>query len=146
MQDFSDEGFVTEDGLTFQFTKPDTLLLKGRVRCRNGLFIDVEKFLEVRRRGDRTEVRTGTYSYHAGVEGSAARSIFRYDNAHTYVREGHPDTHHKHTFDYSTWTEKTPPEWIGEERWPHLSDVLEELRQWWETTGRHLDPGQPADV
>jgi hypothetical protein len=86
------------------------------------------------------------YTYHAGIEGSASRSIFRYDNAHTYVREGHPDTHHKHTFDHSTWTEKAPPEWIGEERWPHLGDVLAELRQWWETTGQHLDLDHPVDI
>ena len=68
-----------------------------------------------------------------------SRTIFRYDNFHAYTREGHPDAHHKHLFDLTTWQEIPPPEWIGEAHWPHLSDVITELRRWWETTGQHLD-------
>jgi hypothetical protein len=39
-----------------------------------------------------------------------------------------------------------PLEWIGEVRRPHLSDVIEELRQWWETTGQFLDLGNGDDA
>jgi hypothetical protein len=103
------------------------------------LFIDVETHLILRTTKGRRQVRIDKYAFHAGVGGVQDRSVFRYDNFHVYSREGHPDAHHKHIFDHSTWRERTPPEWIGEDRWPHLSDVLEELRQWWESTGQHLD-------
>ena len=146
MQDFRDEGFILEDDLSFRLLRPDELAFEGRIRCQNGLFIDVKKFLKVREYRGRTQVRTIDYRYHAGVEGSEARTIFRYDNAHIYLKEGHPDAHYRHRFDHTTWRETTPPEWIGENRWPHLSNIIEELRQWWETTGRLLDLGHSTEV
>src|SRR5215208_4369867 len=118
MQDFRDEGFILEDDLSFRLLRPDELAFEGRIRCQNGLFIDVKKFLKVREYRGRTQVRTIDYRYHAGVEGSEARTIFRYDNAHIYLKEGHPDAHYRHRFDHTTWRETTPPEWIGENRWP----------------------------
>jgi hypothetical protein len=139
MEDFSKEGFVVEDSLSIRRVKPDSVFIEGRIRCQAGLYIDVEKRLTVRQIRRRTQVRTARYSYHAGIEGSTNRSIFRYDNAHAFTREGHPDAHHIHHFDPQSWRERKPPEWIGEADWPHLSDVIEELRQWWETTGRYLD-------
>ena len=112
------------------------ILLEGRLRCKHGLFIDVLKYLEVRATPSRILVRTDRYRYHAGVEGPANRPIFRYDNSDT--KTGHADAHHKHRFDPTTWQEIKPPLWIGEDGWPHLSDVVEELRDWWETVGIHL--------
>jgi hypothetical protein len=94
-------------------------------------------------RCDRQQVRTIEYPYHAGVAGAQDRPIFRYDNAHRYVREGHPDEHHRHRFDHAMWSEIEPPEWIGRERWPHLSQAIEELRDWWESLGQHLDLTEP---
>ena len=145
MQDFRDEEFLLADGLSFDWQNTDRLVIEGRIRCHGDLFIDVETFLAVRVAGDQRQVRTVRYTYHAGVEGSQDRSVFRYDNFHAYSREGHADAHRKHVFDHATWKVKTPPEWIGAARWPHLSDVIEELRQWWETTGRRLDLGHRAD-
>lgn len=84
-------------------------------------------------------VRRTTYSYHADVEGSEDRPIFRYDNAHRYGWEGQGGEHHKHRYDHSSRQETEPPEWIGRDGWPHLHEVIEELRAWWEGTGRHLD-------
>lgn len=139
MQVISGEGFVVEDRVDLTHSPPATTMLEGQIRCQHGLFVDVEKILEVQGTGSRARVRTIRYSYHAGVEGSADRAIFRYDNFHAYAREGNPDAHHKHRFDHTIWQEIPPPEWIGEERWPHLSDVLEELRAWWESTGQFLD-------
>jgi hypothetical protein len=65
------------------------LRIRGRVRCRHGLFVDVDKTLAIEVRRGRDMVRTVRYAYHAGIEGKADRPIFRYDNAHAY--SGHPD-------------------------------------------------------
>jgi hypothetical protein len=140
IDDFIYEGFIIENGLSLRWLRPDLLLMRGRIRCQHGLFIDVEKYLKVKAltSGGR-RVRTRTYSYNAGVEGSQDRAIFQYDNFHTYEREGHRDAHHKHRFDHRTWRRINPPDWISEEGWPHLSDAIEELREWWETTGQHLN-------
>lgn len=133
------EYFVIGDDLQYDFPTAYTFEIRGRVRCRHGLFVDVDKTLEV---NDKHQVRTIKYSYHAGVEGKQDRPIFRYDNAHRYAREGHADEHHKHRFDPATWQEIEPPEWIGRDRWPHLNEVIEELREWWETTGQFLNLGR----
>lgn len=110
-------------------------VIEGRLICKGGLFIKVQKLIE---RNNRNQVRTFRYSYHAGLEGDADRSIFRYDNAHTYVREGHADEHHKHRFDYATWGEIAPPQWVGVHNWPTLTDVIEELYEWWQENGQFL--------
>lgn len=136
MADLENEGFLVRDGLAQHWGKGEFLVLEGRLRCKHGLFVDVLKYLNVRRYPTRTLVRTNRYRYHAGVEGDANRPIFRYVN--TDAKPGHAGAHHKHRFDPTTWREIEPPLWIGEERWPHLSDVVDELRDWWETTGRHL--------
>lgn len=125
--------FVLEANLEEQFVTADVFEIRGRIRCDRGLFIDVDKTLQVNERG---QVRTIKYSYHAGMEGPDDRPIFRYDNAHTY--RGHADEHHKHSRDPSTWEEFGRPIWVGRDQWPHLNDIIEELREWWETTGRHL--------
>jgi len=96
----------------------------------------VKKQLEVNANG---QVRTFDYRYHAGVVGPIDRPIFRYDNAHVYEIESHPDAHHRHRFDPVTWQEIEPPEWVGYDRWPHLDEVVRELMAWWEATGRRLD-------
>ncbi len=132
--------FIVADNLRYDFPSPWLFEIRGRIFCQHGLFLDVDKTLEINRR---QQVRTIKYSYHAGVEGEQDRPIFRYDNAHRYVREGHPDEHHRHRFDHATWREIDPPDWVGRERWPHLSDAIEELRVWWESTGIQLDLSEP---
>ena len=111
-------------------------MIAGRLVCRHGLFVDVDKKLHINRLG---HARTSRYDYHAGVLGDRDRPVFRYDNAHAYTREGHPDAHHRHRFDHVTWEEIEPPEWVGYDRWPHLDEVVRELMAWWEATGRNLD-------
>jgi hypothetical protein len=134
--DFSDEGFIVENNVSRHWRSEGLIVIMGRLRCQHGTFIDVLKYLEVRILPSRAIVRTQRYRYHAGVEGPANRPIFRYDNSDT--KTGHADAHHKHRFDPTTWQEIKPPVWIGEESWPHLSDVVEELRKWWETAGMHM--------
>jgi len=126
--------FVERDELAISWIDERTLKIAGRIHCRFGIFLDVLKYLEV---NDRRQVRTVRYRYHAGFEGQQPRPIFRYDNA--YAHRGHPDAHHKHHVDYATWTEISPPEWIGHDRWPTLAQVLDELYDWWHQTGRVLD-------
>jgi len=70
------------------------------------------------------------------MEGPEDRPIFRYDNAHKY--RGHSDEHHKHCFDPSNWEEIGRPVWVGRDQWPHLDEIIEELREWWEDSGQHL--------
>lgn len=125
--------FVEADDLRHDYLPPDLLVISGRVWCHHGLFVDVEKTIEI---DDRSYARTIAYSYHAGIEGPENRPIFRYDNAHPH--EGHEDEHHRHRYDSSTWQEIRPTEWIGYDGWPHLNEVIEELASWWETTGQHL--------
>ncbi len=144
MADLENEGFLIEDGLVQGWQNREFVILEGRLRCKHGLFVDVLKYLEVRRSPTRISVRTDRYRYHAGIEGPAARPIFRYDNSDT--KSGHPDAHHKHRFDPTTWQEIEPPLWIGEENWPHLSDVIVELRDWWESTGMHLGLDKPSPI
>lgn len=130
-------GFVVEDGLEFELRDdPPVLIIWGRLRCLHGLFVDVRKTLAVQDRQRRIMVRTIDYAYHAGIEGAKDRPIFRYDNAHTYP--GHPDAHHKHRFDPATWRQIGRPDWVGAAGWPHLSDAVEELRDWWNETGQQL--------
>ncbi len=54
--------------------------------------------------------------------------------AHCHGYAGHKDEHHKHI-----WEQIDPPEWVGRSGWPHLNEVIEELQDWWEETGQHLD-------
>lgn len=128
--------FIESDSLTYSVANPGRFEIRGRIHCRHGLFIDVDKTLEF---NERRQVRTIRYGYHAGVAGERDRAIFRYDNAHRYTREGHEDEHHKHQFDHTGWQEIEPPVWVGRERWPHLSEVIEELIAWWDATAQYLD-------
>lgn len=125
--------FVLDDNLVGTFVGRDHYRIVGRIACRHGLFIDVDKTLEINRRG---QARTVRYDYHAGIVGPEGKAVFRYDNAHGC--SGHPDHHHRHRFDVQTWGQIEPPEWVGHGAWPYLSDVIEELRNRWEATGQHL--------
>ncbi len=125
--------FVLADNLTYGFVDQYHYEIRGRIVCRHGLFVDVVKTLEVDRRH---RARTIRYSYHAGIRGPQGRPILRYDNAHPYP--GHADAHHKHRFDHTTWKPIEPPDWVGHDGWPHLSDVLGELKAWWDAVGQHL--------
>lgn len=128
--------FVERNGLTIFWQDAVHLRIEGRLSCTGGIFLDVRKVLES---NERNQVRAILYKYHAGIEGPQHRPIFRYDNSHTYLREGHPDPFHKHRFDPDTWQEITPPLWIGYHEWPTLADVLEELHAWWLAMRDSLD-------
>ena len=132
--------FIERDTLHRIDLPGNQIQIKGRIDCKYGLFLDVDKTLE---RNSRGQVRTISYSYQACLAGQPVRPIFRYDNAHPHA--DHQDAHHKHVFNPRTWEEQIPPDWIGRDGWPHLSDVLKELEDWWFEIGQHLDLHSPTD-
>jgi hypothetical protein len=122
------EHFIVDDQLN---AIPTRTLVKwdGVLYCRDGLELHVEKTQEVRKQGGRAMVRTERYSYHAlRRTGQTVINLFRYDNIHQH--HGHADQHHRHRYD-AAGIEIEPTQHIGEESWPTLSDVLNELHDWW---------------
>ena len=81
-----------------------------------------------RRPDDR--VRGVFYRYQAQFADPPLRQIFRYDNAHIYTHEAHPDAFHKHVFNDRTWKE-IDVEHVGREKFPTLLEVIDELYDWW---------------
>lgn len=137
------DGFLIHDGVAVHTVSADTLRLEGRLYFQQGIFIDVYKQLELNERG---QVRTFKYSYHAGIDGDGERSILRYDNAHVHWTAGHPDAHHKHRFNHSTWEEIEPPVHVGYDGWPHLSDVIDEVFTWWQEIGQFILEPMPRSI
>ena len=127
--------FLIDNGLKLEISTA-TLVIKGRLLFTGGLFIDVEKTLEI---NEWSQVRTTRYSYHAGIAGRSDRPIFRYDNAHPHP--GHEDEHHKHIFNPVTWREIKPPVCVTRSGWPTLGQVIQELFDWWQETGQFLASG-----
>lgn len=125
------DGFVGEDTLTLESIGAGLLAMTGEIACLGGIVMRVEKYLDVLE-GESLDayVRTFEYKYNAFVRRN--NNILRYDNSHTYP--GHADAHHKHLYDWKTG-DHIPgfPVWVGEEGWPTLGEVMEELRIWyWE--------------
>jgi hypothetical protein len=137
LRDF--EFFIVENKLRIDNDRK-IVLIEGRLLCEHGLCLDVRKTLDLR---EDMRVRTRVYSYQGRVQGRARRIIFRYDNVH--VHPTHKDAHHCHRFDVSTWEEIKPPVWIGADKWPHLSDAIEDLVEWWNQVGQHFLPDEPED-
>ncbi len=121
-----------EDRLSIQVDGPYQYRIFGRIDCRDGLFIEVEKFLDIR---DDGLVCPTYYKYQACLtSGSDVRPLFRYDTDHAErPHPGHKDAFHCHHVDGSV-------RWVGIENWPTLGDVVVELHQWWESTGRLQGP------
>lgn len=123
------DGFIGEDTLALEPIGADILTMFGEIACLGGIVVRVEKYLEILE-GEALDayVRTFEYKYNAFIRGH--NNVLRYDNTHTY--NGHGDPHHKHMFDWKTG-EHLPgyPSWVGEEDWPTLGEVMEELRGWY---------------
>ncbi len=131
LRDF--DHFIVQNAIDIRVKGSGDILVKGRLHCVGGTYINVTDQLQ---RIDFEHVRVLGYSFHAGLRGEPDRAIFRYDNAHTYLWEGHPDAHHKHRFDVVTGNEIVPPEWIGATHQPTLRSVLAELERWWFDVGK----------
>jgi len=129
-------GFVGTDSLRL-VAQPSLLLMIGDIGCLGDITITVEKYLTVITDGATPSdvlagdhdvmVQTIIYSYRAGVRGHG--TILRYDNNHG--RPGHADWHHAHRCDWRSADDVGHVEWIGEDRWPTLGDVVEEVMDWY---------------
>lgn len=129
------EDFVLEDTLEVNPVPSQTepgFLMEGEIGCLGCIVITVEKFLTVVDGPEEDPmVQTEWYSYNVSVRGWS--TVFRYDNQHPeYLHPGHKDRHHKHEYDLETGEEAAgSPIWTGADRWPHLSEVMEEAREWY---------------
>lgn len=124
------EYFVENADLIVPRVKSERIVrIRGDLFCKGDLVIHVDKSIEI---DDRRRARGFLYRYQAQfVTFPPLRQVFRYDNDHVYVREGHPDAYHKHVFSTVTWKE-TAVVHIGRENWPTLQKVIDELFDWWQ--------------
>jgi hypothetical protein len=127
--------FIERNSIDIKVAVRKSAHVEGRLHCLGGTYIEVRVFLTL---DERNQGNVRRYTYHAGIKRESDFAIFRYDNAHSYLREGQPDAHHKHHFDPTTGREIRPLEWIGHDRMPTLCSVLAELEQWWLETGQFL--------
>lgn len=133
LRDF--DHFIEQNNVDIKVVVRKSVRVNGRLNCLGGTYLEVRVFMTLDKQNQGT-IRQ--YTYHAGIRREDDRAIFRYDNAHPYLREKQPDAHHKHRFDPVTGREIEPPEWIGADRAPAFCSVLAELEQWWLETGRFL--------
>ena len=119
--------FILDSTLNFTPTTT-TIYWSGVLSCTHNIEIYVSMRQESYFRGRQRFVRTVEYSYHVlRRAGAEVYNLFRYDNIH--VQPGHTSRHHLHRFDDSGH-EIEPPLQVGDEGWPHLSDVIEQAYQW----------------
>lgn len=133
MSTLYDKGFIQRD--TLQWGASDgCLCLCGEIACLGNIRIKVRKQYKpsISPAGEDV-VETVDYAYTASVSGYG--NIFRYDANHG--REGHPDNHHRHDFDWRTGDEVADsPRWIGFAKWPTLAEFIDEVHAWYD---RHRD-------
>lgn len=93
-------------------------VVAGLIQCVNGATIELTKYLAVRDGRKGLEVRTRTFRYQGMYEG---RELLRYDNSNGF------ESYHVHrtALNGMVIDDHTP---ITREQMPHLSDVLDELR------------------
>ena len=115
--------FVLKDGISIRSFGNGFFLMSGTVECQGPISLEVEKFLGI---VDRTGplVQTVEYSYNAALQGIG--NILRYDSPHPT----HNQYHHVHRYDVlNNSAEKVEP--IGDDDWPTLGKVIEELSDWY---------------
>jgi hypothetical protein len=123
MQQYVRGGFIVSDGLAFEALGEGFIFVRGTIGCAGGLYIDVEKILEiVGGEGPRTMVQTISYTYNAAIEGVG--NVFRYDSPHA---EDHRPFHHVHRYDVLAGDRDGTVEGSS---WPTLGAVIGELQDW----------------
>jgi len=119
--------FILEDQVE-RVQTPGSVIWAGILYCADSLEVKVDKRQEVRIRAGRVEVRTTDYTYHVyrRVSRNQVRNLLRYDNTHPHPN--HPDGHHKHEYDARG---RDRVRHVGEDGWPTLGDVIDEVHGWW---------------
>jgi hypothetical protein len=138
MQDAMYTGFVLKDETTFSAIRGAIVLL-GRISCKGGIYIDVNKTLRIlKEEGENSTVRTERYSYNVVLHNSG--NIFRYDSPGL---SGHKDefvhhfSHHVHRYDVLNNDKEGRIEILSdEEDVPLLSEVIDEAASWFY---QHID-------
>lgn len=122
------EGLVERDGLSFYESVDGSgelvlVTIRGRLACRHGTAIRVDKKIETRRgRANRLEVRTRYYQYHAWIRsrpGRPRRDLIRYDNSGE-----HGGRLHRHRFDAAG--RSLDPEYVALDEMPTLDEFIRE--------------------
>lgn len=112
------------------------LAIVGEIACLGELVITVEKYLELvdgddssdalHGRGQDARVQTVLYNYNVHLRGHD--TVLRWDNTHPHP--GHADFHHLHVREQ--WRGgREQVEWIGEDRWPTLAEVIDAAEAWY---------------
>lgn len=114
-----DDPFVVDHNLTVE-RSPEGGTISGELFCHGDIIVDVDKYFKITIVNGEEFAHTDKYSYHAWYQGGAR--ILRYDNAPHH--DAHPTRHHKH--DFTKGLDELSH--VGDD-WPHLSDVLDELRE-----------------
>jgi hypothetical protein len=132
IRQFIDTGFIGSENLAFSPQPNRKIRLKGEISCLGEIIISVDKMLDILDWvDDDAIVQSRWYAYNASVKNHG--NILRYDNQDFgYLRPGHLDEHHRHSFDWHDGHEyPTSPTWIGRDQWPVLSDVIFEIQDWY---------------
>ncbi len=121
--------FIVANELSY-LTAGQTVVWSGLVRCVDSLEIAVDKDQEIEDVNGSVSVCTIKYRYHVlhRSDDGAVTNLWRYDNSH--VAPGDPDAYHFHCYraDGSDAVMH-----VGEEGWPTLGDVIDDLHRWWRT-------------
>jgi hypothetical protein len=146
--------FVGSDNLEFnRYTDKNTgnfkISLNGKISCLGPIVITVEKILKIVDWYGKDEpvVETLCYAYNVSVSGHG--NIFRYDNQDDdYLRDGHEDAHHKHSFRWiSNKEDPNSPIWTGKDNWPTLGQVIQEAHDWYcDNSGTLPNPSSYAEI
>jgi len=123
LEGLKNSGLVTSETLAVTRLEQGNLRLQGRVICRGGFILTVNKILKASKSQGVEFVQAVKYSYH--LTDSQGKDIFRYDNAHAHEHLGHQSSYHVHRFD-SEGNEfaGSPYEIPDLQDWPTLSEVL----------------------
>ena len=108
----------------YTVTRVTELMIELTVTIRflhRGLKLDIRKTAETKSYGRGLEVAR-TYSYRYAAYDKLG-CVFRYCSPH----ESHNIFHHKHVYDPLTRRELTPPRRIGDDEYPHVHEIFEEL-------------------
>lgn len=118
-------GFVLSDDLDV-IAVEGHLTLQGRIYCKGGIQIDVNKRLRLDTEDGHDTVQTVAYGYNVSLQNLG--NIFRYDSPHpTHNRE-----HHVHRYDVlSGDTNGTVEIDYREDGWPTLRQVVDEAAEWY---------------
>lgn len=131
LEDLKSSGVIRKENLKTDQLENCLFKMRGEVLCRGNLLLKVGKTL----RAERTisgiiTIQAIKYEYNLRfVNGS---NVFRYDNAHPHTYLGHTSAFHVHRFNPLGHEQPGSPfEIANEEDWPTLTEVLQEVDEYY---------------